>query len=57
MSTFRATAVQRSANGRDWLVRYFDEAPMELNLPCGVSRHRWRWSARLHAWLYMRRGA
>lgn len=57
MSAFRATAISKTADGSGWLVRYFDEAPLELNLPCGVSRHRWRWTARLAAWVYMNRSA
>lgn len=52
---FRATAISPTIDGSGWLVRYYDSAPLELNLPCGVSRHAWRWSARLAAWAYMNR--
>lgn len=50
---FKATAIHRTGKGT-WLVRYYDQPITDLSAPAGVSRHRFQWAARLHAWAYMR---
>lgn len=49
---FKATMITPTMDGSGWLVRYFDDPGMEW--PVNVTRHYFRWSARLAAWTFMR---
>lgn len=52
MSGFKATMVNQLADG-SWMVRYFDTPKSLPDAPCRVTRHLFRWTARLASRRFM----